>query len=528
MPEGELSLDERRLLELRALARVELMRRSQESRWKSDPWAWLTECCWTEDPDTHQFLPFPGDKDWAQYLRHVVNLYLDPDAHLVLIPKARQMFLSWLSIGLRVWKAAKFPHELIYFDALKLGLNPHEPGSALDMLRRARIILERLVGDSVLWKDHRTYLEFPETRSRIVAVGSGADQLRGVTPTDILMDECAFWPEAEATFMAARPAVHSGKIWLVSTVEHGSFFSEMRHDRTGYGKPDPNAQLIARTPVHLAEGVLSYRNPRNRAHVLEIWPHANPRKRTAEWREGASAGMSAAAWRREQELDDTNVLSGVPVFEGVYDEAWHTRPAPLRIDPRRPLLRSWDFGFKHPCVVVGQLYESTQLRLFAAFMGHNIDLEPFARLVLRQCQERWPGKTFQDAGDFAGNQRKGVGLTEVDLLAMKFGLILRTRYMTEVEPLAWLRRLMSSTFRPGEPNFLIEVNPDTEELRRAMRGGYTLGKDGKPANDGFFEHLGDATKYLANFEHDGTDYERDLDRIAGADIIPEKSYATTY
>lgn len=528
MTDTPLSPADRRALELRALARLELTRRQQETRWKTDPWAWLTECCWTEDPDSHQFLPFPGNQLWAQYLKFVVDLYLDPDAHLVIIPKARQMFLSWLSIGLRVWKAAKFPHELIYFDALKLGLNPHEPGSALDMLRRAKIILERMTVDRIPWREHRTYLEFPETRSRIVAVGSGADQLRGVTPTDILMDECAFWPEAEATFMAARPAVHSGKIWLVSTVEHGSFFSDMRHDRTGYGKPDPNAQLLVRTPVPLAEGVLAYRNPRNRAHVLEIWPHANPLKRTAEWREGASAGMSAAAWRREQELDDTNVLSGTPVFEGVYDEAHHTRPAPLRVDPKRPMLRAWDWGFRHPVCVVGQLYESTQLRLFAAYMGTNIDLEPFAALCLRRCRERWPSAAWQDAGDFAGNQRKGVGLTEVDLLNLKFGLQVRTRYLTEKEPLAWLRRLMMSSFRPGEPNFLIEVNPDTEELRRAMRGGYTLGKDGKPANDGFFEHLGDAVKYLVNFEHDGTLYERELDRVATADLVPEKQYDATW
>jgi hypothetical protein len=396
------------------------------------------------------------------------------------------------------------------------------------MLRRARIILNRLRGDRVVWRDHRTYLEFPETRSRIVAVGSGADQLRGVTPTDILMDECAFWPEAEATFMAARPAVHSGKIWLVSTVEHGSFFSDMRHDRTGFGKPDPNAPVLTRTPIPLATGVLSYRNTRNRARVLEIWPHANPQKRTAAWREGASAGMSAAAWRREQELDDTNVLAGTPVFEGVYDEALHTRQAPLRTDPRRPMLRSWDWGFRHPVCVVGQLYESTQLRLFAAYMGDNVDLEPFAQACLRKCRERWPEATFQDAGDFAGNQRKGIGLTEVDLLNLKFGLQVRTRYLTEKEPLAWLRRLMMSSFRPGEPNFLIEVNPETEELRRAMRGGYTLGKDGKPANDGFFEHLGDAAKYLVNFEHDGTQYERDLDRVAVADLLPEKHYDTTW
>ncbi len=521
---AKLSARERQDAELRALAKLELERRQRDEAWKADPWAWFKDCCYTEDTDSHQFLRFPADQDWAQYMRHVCDLYLNPDAHFVIIPKGRQMFMSWLCIALRVWKAAKFPHELIYFDALKLGLNEHEPGSALDMLRRAKLILARLVGDKVVYKPHRTFIEFPETHSRIVAVGSGADQLRGVTPTDILMDECAFWPEAEATFMAARPAIHSGKIWLVSTVECGSFFSEVRHDRTGFGRQDPNAEPLPRLPQQLAEGVLSYRNPKNRAHVLEIWPHADPRKRSAEWRAAQSSGMSAQAWRREYELDDTSVLTGTPVFEGVYEEAVHARKAPLRLDPRRPLLRSWDWGFLRPVCIVGQMFESQQLRIFAAWMGDRIDLEPFARQCLRRCQERWPDRVFHDMGDFAGKQRKGVGPSEMELLAAKFGLQVRAKYMLEQEPLAWLRLLMSTMFRPGEPNFLVEINPETEELRRALRGGYTLGRNGMPANDGFYEHLGDALKYLKNAEFDGTNYEREMDRMAAMDIVPEKNY----
>jgi hypothetical protein len=41
MPEPA-EADARRLLELRAQARLEVLRRTQEQRWKSDPWAWLS------------------------------------------------------------------------------------------------------------------------------------------------------------------------------------------------------------------------------------------------------------------------------------------------------------------------------------------------------------------------------------------------------------------------------------------------------------------------------------------------------
>lgn len=514
----------RRLLEARLEAHCELERRKQAKRWREDAWEWLSDCVWTEDPHDRCFKKFPGREPWAQYLRHVVAAYCDPDVHLGLDPKARRMFLSWLHIALRVWRAAKFPHEQIYFDALKLGLNEHEPGSALEMLKRARQILEHLEGDAIPYVAARSHIDFPETQSRIVAVGSGADQLRGSSATDILMDECAFWPEAEATFNASRPTIEGfGRLWMVSTVEHGSFFSDMRWDRVGFSVAHgEDVDDRPRQAEHLDEGVVRYKNPKNGALVLEIWPHADPRKRDPAWQKQQRSGMSTAAWRREYGLDDSNVFGGTPVFDGVYDEALMAKRAPLRLDPRRPMLRSWDWGFTHPCVTVAQLYESRQLRCYASWMGTRIDLEPFARGVLRRCQERWPDADWIDMGDCAGRQQKGVGETELDLMRRKFGLVVRTRYMLEHEPLAWLRSLMTTTFRPGEPNFLVEINGDTEELRRALRGGYVLDKHGKPANDGLFEHIGDTLKYLYNAEGEGSRAQREMDDAALADVIPEK------
>ena len=84
---------DRRLLELRAAARLQLQARQLQQRYRDDPWFWLTNCAWTEDPHDHAFKPFPGNEDYGKYLAHDVALYLDDEARVVLGPKGRRDFL---------------------------------------------------------------------------------------------------------------------------------------------------------------------------------------------------------------------------------------------------------------------------------------------------------------------------------------------------------------------------------------------------------------------------------------------------
>jgi hypothetical protein len=508
----------RRELEGRALARMELDRRTLQKRYSEDAWFWLSRCVYTEDPLEKRFAPFPANEPWAQYLRVPTALYQNPDVRLRVMRKSRRMIISWLEIALRVWRAAKFTHEVIYFVALKLGLHVNE--GSLEMVKRATQILEHLTNDSIVYEPYRDHIDFPQTRSRIIAVAQGADQLRGVPATDILMDECAFWPLAEETFTAARPTIEGrGRITMVSTVNPGSFFSGFAKDQIGRPKhltlPPPTIE----TPM---TGITVRRNPGNRATVVDVHYTADPRKRTPEWKAAESAGQTEHGWQREYEMND-DLFAGLPVLEGAYDEATMAKPAPLALDPKRPIIRGWDWGYTHPCVVLGQFFESRQLRIFRAWLGHYTDLEPFASDVLRKCRERWPRMDFLDCGDFAGNQRKGTGPPEVDVMREKFGVQVLTRYMREEEPLAWLRQdLMRRLFRPGEPCFLVEVNEETEEFRRALRGGWHLDRNGKPANDGLYEHYGDALKAFKNYEFDGTPYLRELETAADADILRAK------
>lgn len=510
----------RRLLELRARARVIRDQRREQDRYRTDPWYWLCRCVWTEDPHDNCYKEFPGNHPWGKYLAHDVALYLDPDAHIVIAPKARRVFRSWLHIALRVWRAAKFTNQLVLLMARKMGENEHSPGSALEMLKRAKQIIRHLQHDTIRFEEHRFHIDLPDTESRIVAVPSGEDAVIGATPTDIMMDEAATWELMQQTFAVARPTIEDkGKMWLISTVRHGSYFSDLRHDRVGHQIRSEDLMPPQKRP--LAEGVVYYRNPGNRCHVLELFPEADPRKRDPAWIQTQTTGMSTADVQREFYLNDDDVFSGTPVFAGVYDDRLMTRHG-LRRDPKRPMLRGWDWGFAHPCCVVAQLYEARQLRLFACWLGTNIDLAVFGEQVLSLCQERWPGVPFLDAGDFAGRQRRDTGQASIDLMYTQFGLAVRSQYMEEEVPLGWLRGRMREQFRPGDPCFLVDEHPDTEDLRRGLRSGYVLDKHGKPANDGRYEHMGDALKALKNFAFDVTVSDAEMDRLANRDVIPAK------
>lgn len=510
----------RDLLALRAAARLALTAREEQDRYRMDPWYWLCRCVETEDPHDHRFRPFPGVEPFGAYLAHDVALYLDPDAHVVVAPKARRVYRSWLHIALRVWRAAKFRHQLCLLQAMKMGEGEHSPGSALEMLHRAFQILQHLKHDQVRFQKHRFHIDFPDTESRLVAVPSGEDAIIGPTPTDILMDEFAAWPLAESTFTVARPAIENkGKLWMISTVRHGSYFSRLRHDRVGHQLAQEDVMPAQKKT--LAQGVVYYRNPGNRCHVLELYPEADPRKRDPDWLAEQTTGMSTAAVQREFYLNDDDLFAGTPVFEKCYDDRLMVRRG-LRLDPKRPLLRAWDWGFTHPCCIVGQLYDSRQLRIFACWLGTLVDLEVFAPQCFARTQERWPGIEVLDAGDFAGRQRRDTGQASIDLMYQRFSVAVRSSYMEEEVPLAWLRRLMRETYRPGEACFLVDDHADTEQLRRGLRSGYVLDKTGKPANDGLYEHIGDALKALKNFDFDFSLLQREQDRAALDDVIPEK------
>jgi len=57
-----------------------------------------------------------------------------------------------------------------------------------------------------------------------MAVGQGADQMRSYTASYVMLDEVAFWEQAEASWGALKPTIQGGgKICLISSANPGFF-----------------------------------------------------------------------------------------------------------------------------------------------------------------------------------------------------------------------------------------------------------------------------------------------------------------
>jgi hypothetical protein len=203
-----------------------------------DPYYWLTN--WAVTLDVHNIEspnnPFP-DKD---YIRIIVDTWLnDP---LLLVPKSRQMMLSWIMTSLYLWDTQFHKGRLTFFQSKKAD-------DANDLVKRAKLVYDN--EPSFLKKYYEAgklvdlkcnpqnqgnhvynLLTFPDIHSEIRGIPEGGDVIRMHTCSGILSDEMAFQPEAKAAFTAAKPTISSkGRFTGVSTAMDNTFFEDMVFDR---------------------------------------------------------------------------------------------------------------------------------------------------------------------------------------------------------------------------------------------------------------------------------------------------------
>jgi hypothetical protein len=194
---------------------MELISLAEWDLWSRDPWQWIKDCCYTMDEaDEGKTKRFP-DKE---YLSYICTAWLKHD--LLAIPKTRRMMLSWLMIALHLWAALFHPNSAIFVQSKK-----QEDSDFLIADKRMMFIYNNLP------KTHRwpvcAYKSCNiavSNGSYIKAIGQGADQLRGYTASYIMLDECAFWEQAEDTWAALKPTVQGGgRVVLVSSAGPGFY-----------------------------------------------------------------------------------------------------------------------------------------------------------------------------------------------------------------------------------------------------------------------------------------------------------------
>lgn len=440
----------------RPYAQAWLRRRCQQ-----DPIFWFRWFAWTLDPRLDQpvrpFVLYPFQE---ALLRRVLTALESGED--VLIEKSRDMGASWVLMGafLYCWLFRPGQHFLVGSRKMDLVDAKGDPAS---LLEKARFLLRYLppwLRPEGFKEDRHApsgRLLNPENGSSIIGEASTAQFARGGRYRAVLMDEFAFWPQAEQAFTAAGQS--SPCRLLVSTP---------------YGKRNKFAQLrfeslISRVTLHWS------------AH-----PHKD-----AAWYERQSRRMSADEQARE--LDINYHLS---VKNRVYNEFTQRHQQRLQVAPNRTVYRVWDFGYHAPACLWAQIDEEGRLLILRELVGEQEVLADFTQRVLATTQAHFAGCPVRDSCDPAGQQVSALlGHNSVAVLN-RFGIFPTYEATPITEGIEKVRHLLIEE-REGLPALLVdpEACPWTIE---AFDGGYRY-KAGAPEvihEEHPYEDVMDCLRYL--------------------------------
>ena len=180
------------------------------------PWHWIREMAWTRDEHDREnpVKRFP-DKD---YLRALCELWYVE--RLLLVPKSRQLMVTWLFTACYLWDTQFGQERLNFFQSKK-------EEDADRIVGRAWFIYDHQPAwIKAIFPAEYTYchLRFKKSGSEIWGVPQGGDQIRSHTASGIFSDEIGFQPEAEDAYSGAKPTIDGGgRFTGVSSANPGFF-----------------------------------------------------------------------------------------------------------------------------------------------------------------------------------------------------------------------------------------------------------------------------------------------------------------
>lgn len=358
------------------------------ARYASDPWAFLSDCVFTQD-QVDSVLPIKPFPSYLEYCEFLVRLW--QRERQIAVPKSRRMICSWTFISAETWNA-------IFNESRFIGFVSKKEDDAGDLVSRAEFIYRKIPE----WRIPRALLptisggkmtkqppvlSFEENHSKIQGFPQGADQLRQFTLSSILGDECAFWEAAQQFYSASKPTLDGGgRMTLISSRSPG-FFKKIVFDRLD-SEDLTFKEIPPNPPKRPMEGVEVWRNPKNGFVVVDLHYTANPAKRGVAWKEAVKNSMPIRDYLMEYERS-WQTFEGKPVYAD-FNRTLHVASAPVRPDPGVPLLIGWDFGLT-PAAILAQMC-GRQLRIFHEFIetsGSISKLAPVVRAYLQQNFAPW-------------------------------------------------------------------------------------------------------------------------------------------
>jgi hypothetical protein len=197
-----------------------------------------------------------------------------------------------------------------------------------------------------------------------------------------------------------------------------------------------------------------------------------------------------AAWREKFLHGNWGFLAdGKPVF-GEYDPEKHVDT--LHAVPGLPIIRGWDFGYRHPAVCFVQRTPTDHIHVLHELFGTDIELRTFAEQVVEESAKRFPRADFEDYCDIAGTQKNDRGPTSWQVLK-DYGVYANGRKLGIFQSIERLRYLLREMVG-GRP--LLQVHTTCRWLQKALAGGYHIdSKTDSPAKDGTYDNVVDALRY---------------------------------
>lgn len=530
------------------MAAMELERREREDRWRADPWSWVQDRVNLLDPlagTGTQVAPFPD----FPYLRALFTEFANNNA--LVVWKSRRMIASWSALVYAVWLCLMFPNTRVLLISRKEGETDGE--GARELVWRCKWILQNLRGqdrwgraDVDLAQTGKLFIGFVNG-STITGISSDPNAARGVSANLVIGDEFAFWDRPRDSYAAIKPTLEArGKFIGLSSSAEG-FFKEIVRDTveegggagrgiiaipgqgvlmgpaTEHDAVDEDAQgpgTARPNAPPTIPGFAAWTNRFNRFRIVAMHYSADPRKRSAEWKQREQEGVPLSIWLREYEMQ-FDVRSGRPV----YLHEWRPQTMlqeRIKTERSRPIIVGVDFGYHHPAMVAAQMRYGHQLCVLRALQGSQVRFEDFMIECLTQLQQWFPNRNVNDPNEFlwccdaSGIQEQGTGAPEVKIMRHQFGLKPKFKKVKIPPTIDVVRGFMSRTYR-GESCFLVDNNITTQLLVDGLNGGYAypegeIDEATTPDKDNIHDHLQDCVRYICvNF---GGEPQRALNRAA--------------
>lgn len=159
------------------------------------------------------------------------------------------------------------------------------------------------------------------------------------------------------------------------------------------------------------------------------------------------------------------VKDGKPIYPD-YSDSIHC--ADVKAIPGLPIKRGWDFGLTPACVFT-QVTPAGQWTIFDELVAEDLGIDKFSDAVLMHCSLNYPGFTFEDYGDPAGEQRSQTDeKTCFEILHGK-SVMVQASEQDQTIRLESVRRPLNMMLK-GKPQ--LQISAKCKVLRKGFQGRY--------------------------------------------------------